>query len=326
MGSVPESLSEPASSPVQSPAITSGSVTIRGVRHYYEWLTSAQNIGEPGQSGRPVIVFVHGWGGSGSYWRSTATQWCDRYDCLIYDLRGFGRSINPPGSPAPVTVDSQADPEANDPYLLEAFAEDLHQLLDHLKLTRVTINAHSMGASIAVLFAQQWGDRLDALILTCSGIFEYNKLAFEAFYLFGRYVVLFRPTWLAKLPFVPQLFMARFLHRAIPITDQKAFLEDFLQADFEAALGTIFSAVSLQAVETMPGAFQSLTMPTLLISGEFDQIIPPKLGVMAAELNPTTVQYHCIPKTGHFPMLEDAIAYDQRVTEFLDAVPASPVS
>ena len=67
-------------------------------------------------------------------------------------------------------------------------------------------------------------------------------------------------------------------------------------------------------------------MPTLLISGEFDQIIPPKLGAMAAELNPDKVMYHCIAKTGHFPMLEDWTAYDRCVTDFLASVPASPAA
>ncbi|MEM6502369.1 MAG: alpha/beta hydrolase [Cyanobacteria bacterium P01_C01_bin.89] len=323
---------EQVSAPLENPAveITSGSVEIRGFEHYYEWVTAGDRPNASGEvkqnkPKKPVMVFVHGWGGSGAYWRSTAKKWCNFYDCLIYDLRGFGRSVKK------TTGEESADKASpstmdEDPYLLEAFADDLHQLLEHLELQQITINAHSMGASIAVLFAQRWGDRLDALILTCSGIFEYNKLAFETFYIFGRYVVLFRPSWLGKLPLVPQLFMSRFLHRSIPLADQKLFLEDFLQADFDAALGTIFSAVSLQAVETMPGAFESLTMPTLLISGEFDQIIPPKLGAMAADLNTDKVRYQLIEKTGHFPMLEDEETYDQRVTEFLRSVPASPLA
>ncbi len=315
-----DGVSTPLDEPTIAAKITEGSVEIRGFDHYYEWVTAGSRPDTPGESQKPVMVFVHGWGGSGSYWRSTAKKWCNSYDCLIYDLRGFGRSVSPSATPA------RSPNRDDDPYLLEAFADDLHQLLDHLKLQRVTINAHSMGASIAVLFAQRWGESLDALILTCSGIFEYNKLAFETFYVFGRYVVLFRPSWLGKLPLVPQLFMSRFLHRSIPLADQKLFLEDFLQADFDAALGTIFSAVSLQAVETMPGAFESLTMPTLLISGEFDQIIPPKLGAMAADLNTEKVRYQLIEKTGHFPMLEDEATYDQCVTEFLKSVPVSPLA
>ena len=62
---------------------------VRGFNHYYEWLTES---GKQEPSGKPVLVFVHGWGGSARYWESTARALSDRFDCLLYDMRGFGRS------------------------------------------------------------------------------------------------------------------------------------------------------------------------------------------------------------------------------------------
>lgn len=38
------------------------------------------------------MVFIHGWGGSSRYWEATAQALCGEFDCLLYDLRGFGRS------------------------------------------------------------------------------------------------------------------------------------------------------------------------------------------------------------------------------------------
>ena len=76
--------------------------------------------------------------------------------------------------------------------------------------------------------------------MTCNGIFEYDKKAFETFYQFGGYVVAMRPKWLSKIPLVPSLFMARFLSKPIPTAEKVAFLEDFLKADYDTALGTIF--------------------------------------------------------------------------------------
>ena len=43
-------------------AIAPGAVNIRGVQHYYEWISPTNQDGEPGKSDRPVMVFVHGWG------------------------------------------------------------------------------------------------------------------------------------------------------------------------------------------------------------------------------------------------------------------------
>ena len=64
-------------------------VWVRGFHHYYEWVTGS---GNPEPAGKPVMVFVHGWGGSARYWESTARALSDSFDCLLYDMRGFGRS------------------------------------------------------------------------------------------------------------------------------------------------------------------------------------------------------------------------------------------
>jgi proline iminopeptidase len=276
-------------------------IKIRGVEHFYEWIRS--QTGKP----KPVMVFVHGWAGSGRYWESTAQALADDFDCLLYDLRGFGRSRLP--------LLEIAD-AAKLTYELKEYAEDLAELLDAFQLEKVYLNAHSMGASVATLFLNLYPQRVEKAILTCSGIFEYDEKAFAAFHKFGGYVVKVRPRWLGKIPFVDKLFMKRFLYRPLPTAISRAFLDDFLIAEYEAAFGTIFTSVSKEASEVMPQEFAKLTVPTLLVSGEFDQIIPAEMGLRAANLS-DKVEYVLIPKTAHFPMLEDAETYLQKVKEFL---------
>ncbi len=272
-------------------------INVRGVNHHYEWIRHSEN------SAKPVMVFVHGWGGSGRYWQGTAIALANDFDCLLYDLRGFGRSSLPKNAP-------------NLGYAMEDYADDLAALLDALNLNRVYLNAHSMGASIATFFLNRYTERVQQAILTCNGIFEYDARAFAAFHKFGGYVVKFRYNWFLKFPFADRMFMARFLHRPIHKSDRLAFLEDFLLADYEAAVGTIYTSVSKQAVETMPKEFAKLTVPTLMVSGEKDIIIPAKMGKQAAALN-DQIQYVELPKTSHFPMLEDKTAYLNAVKEFL---------
>jgi pimeloyl-ACP methyl ester carboxylesterase len=275
-------------------------LNLRGVEHYYQWMGDV-----PHTPAKPVMVFMHGWGGSARYWESTAQAFSDRFDCLLYDLRGFGRSLLPP------------EPLVTDPgYELETYAEDLALLLDQLKLPKVYLMAHSTGASIAVFFANLYPERLEQLILTCSGIFEYQEVAFKQFHQFGGYVVKFRPRWLSQIPLMDRLFMARFLRRPIPADQRQAFMNDFLQADYAAALGTMLTAVSKKAAEVMPTEFARLCVPTLLISGQYDIIIPAQMGEQAASLSPQ-IAYQVIPETAHFPMLEDASAFLACVQEFL---------
>ena len=273
-------------------------INVRGVDHYYEW------IKKPSDIIKPVMVFVHGWAGSAKYWQSTAEALLDNFDCLLYDLRGFGRS--------------QCQPQNNSnlSYELTEYVEDLAVLLNELNLDRVYINAHSMGASIATLFFNRYHQKVEKGILTCSGIFEYDEKAFSAFHKFGGYVVKFRPQWLSKIPLADRMFMARFLHRSIPKNERQAFLEDFINAHYDAALGTIYTSVSEEQAKIMPGEFAKLTIPTLLIAGEYDIIIPAKLGKTAAALS-DKVQLNVIPNTAHFPMLEDSETYLAQVKEFL---------
>ncbi|MGF1589741.1 MAG: alpha/beta fold hydrolase [Pleurocapsa sp.] len=272
-------------------------VDVRGVNHYYEWITHSEN------SSKPVMVFVHGWGGSRRYWQSTAIALANNFNCLLYDLRGFGRST--------LSINT---PDLG--YAMEDYADDLAALLDALNLKQVYLNAHSMGASIATFFLNRYPERVQQAILTCNGIFEYDARAFAAFHKFGGYVVKFRYNWFLKFPFADRMFMARFLHRPINKSDRLAFLEDFLLADYQAAVGTIYTSVSKQAVETMPKEFAKLTVPTLMVSGEKDIIIPAIMGRQAAALN-DKIQYVELARTSHFPMLEDQPAYLNAIREFL---------
>jgi proline iminopeptidase len=180
-----------------------------------------------------------------------------------------------------------------------------------------------MGASVATLFFNRYPQRVEQGILTCSGIFEYDEKSFSAFHKFGGYVVKFRPKWLSKIPFVDRMFMARFLYSSIPHSERQAFLQDFLEADYDAALGTIFTSVSKAQAEVMPLEFAKLTVPTLLVAGEYDKIIPAEMGRKAAALN-DKVEFVMIPNTAHFPMLEDAPTYMQRVQEFLQISISEP--
>ncbi len=276
----------------------SQTIEVRGWTHYYEWIRQGEQDDK-----KPVMVFLHGWGGSARYWRPTAQALSHGFDCLLYDLRGFGRT-------------QRNNTKYQLSYDLSKYAEDLAILLDTLGLDVVYLNGHSMGASIATLFLNRYRGAVTKAILTCSGIFPYDAKAFAAFHKFGGYVVKFRYNWFLKVPFADQLFMARFLNRSIDRDLRRAFLEDFLLADYDAALGTIYTSVNKQEVTRMPQEFAKLRVPTLLISGEKDKIIPAAMGREAAALN-DNIEYFEMAGTGHFPMLEDEETYLVRVREFL---------
>lgn len=272
-------------------------VEVRGVLHYYEWVRQSDAVN------KPVMIFVHGWGGSSQYWRSTAAVFSEDFDCLLYDLRGFGRS--------PLPTDYEGH------YTLEDYVLDLVALLDALQIgTDVVLNAHSMGASIAALFAEQQPQFVRRLILNCNGVFTYDEQAFAIFQKIGGEIVKWRFPWLKHIPLMDRFAMARFLYRPIPSGDRRQFLLDFLSADDRAAAGTLIGSVNQEMVSRIPAAFTNIQCPTLFLSGEKDKIIPATMARQAIALNPQ-FQYIEIPHVGHFPMLENPDIYHEKIREFL---------
>jgi len=78
----------------------------------------------------------------------------------------------------------------------------------------------------------------------------------------------------------------------------------------------------LQALADRPDATPALSniqVPTLVISGEEDPMIPPAEMAAWAALIPDA-RHVVIPATGHLPNLEDAPAFNRAVTDFLTGI------
>ena len=63
-------------------------IEILGATHAYE-------LTPPTATAAPVLVFIHGWLLSRNYWQPLIERLTPDYQCLIYDLRGFGDSQSP---------------------------------------------------------------------------------------------------------------------------------------------------------------------------------------------------------------------------------------
>jgi pimeloyl-ACP methyl ester carboxylesterase len=103
----------------------------------------------------PAVVFLHGRGGNHLSWWQQVPHFSRRYRCIAIDHREFGLST-----------------EVDDGPGRKAFADDLHQLLDYLKIDRACLVGQSMGGFTALAFALREPDRVSGLVLadTTGGI------------------------------------------------------------------------------------------------------------------------------------------------------------
>ena len=106
-------------------------------------------LGGPATKGLPLVL-AHGYTASLEMWEDQIAAFGDRYRLILYDCRGHGGS---------------AAPEDMALYSMDAFAQDLRGLLEHLGIEKAYVGGMSMGGLIALHFALGHPQMVRALLL-----------------------------------------------------------------------------------------------------------------------------------------------------------------
>lgn len=297
-------------------------IEILGIQHAYELTGPA--------AGPHTLVFIHGWLLSRGYWQPLIEQLSPDYQCLAYDLRGFGQSVS---GLEPVTklsmrtpnsltandwqnslsltaenIDVVASPANTSRYTAAAYAQDLALLLEQLNINSAWLVGHSLGATIALWGAKQLPKRIKGVICVNAGGGIYLKEAFEQFRSAGRQLVKIRPRWLCYLPLIDLLFTRANVVRPIDRIWGRQRVIDFVVAHPEAALGTLLDSTTEEEVNRLPQLVSKLSQPAYFLAGEQDQIMESKYVRHLASFHPlfqgcghNVVE---IPCCGHLAMLE----------------------
>ncbi|MEV6526751.1 alpha/beta hydrolase [Longispora sp. NPDC051575] len=105
---------------------------------------------EVGDPTAPPVVLLHGTPANSTRWTDIAAALADGYRVIAVDQRGHGRSGHTPT------------------YSFESYRRDVLDFADALGLDRFALVGHSMGGTVACLFAEHHSDRLTALVLVDS--------------------------------------------------------------------------------------------------------------------------------------------------------------
>jgi pimeloyl-ACP methyl ester carboxylesterase len=260
----------------------------------------------------PLIVLVHGITSTSQCWREVMPWLADDFTLLAPDLLGHGESAKPRGD-----------------YSLGAYASGVRDLMVALGHEGATIVGHSLGGGIAMQLSYQFPERCERLVLISSG-----GLGQEVHPLL-RAAAMPGAEWVLPVIAHPKLldtgraiggFLSRLGMRSSP--DLAEFARGYgslADRDSRQAFAHTLRAVidvSGQRVSARDRLYLAEAVPSLLIWGERDPIIPVEHGRRAHEEMPGS-RLVTIPEAGHFPQLDQPRAFVEALTDFMaDTAPA----
>lgn len=278
------------------------SIDIKGVQHIYQ-------LTQP-VSASPTLVFIHGWLLSRHYWQPVIDCLAPDYQCLSYDLRGFGQSqlplnhSNPPGD-----------------YTPDAYAEDVVILLQKLNLSSVWLVGHSLGGTIALLAAQKLPQQVQGVVCVNAGGGIYLEAEFQRFRGAGEQIVKFRPPWLSRIPGLDILFTRTQVCRRLERRWGRQRILDFIAADPDAALKTLLDSTTKTEVQRLPKVVSQLQQPVYFLAGQQDKVMELQYVYHLAQFHGLSKQGKEniveIPNCGHIAMVEQTEAVVAHLRDIL---------
>jgi pimeloyl-ACP methyl ester carboxylesterase len=256
----------------------------------------------------PVIVLIHGITGSSQTWEHVIEPLAEHYTVVAPDLLGHGESAKPRGD-----------------YSLGAYASGIRDLIAAIGHDRATIVGHSLGGGVAMQMAYQFPERCERLVLVSSGgLGREVHMLLRAAALPGSEVVL---PLLASQSVIGRLdavgaFLGRLGLRAGADLDEMwrgfSSLQDAgARAAFIHTLRTILDPGG-QRVSAVDRLYLAAEMPSLIVWGERDPIIPFRHGLRASETMPGS-HFVTFPDAGHFPHRDDPRRFVRELTEFVES-------
>jgi pimeloyl-ACP methyl ester carboxylesterase len=264
-----------------------------------------------GDSG-PVLLLIHGITGSSLHWEPIMPLLAERFTVIAPDLLGHGESAKPRGD-----------------YSLGAYASGLRDLLIALGHKRATVVGHSLGGGIAMQFAYQFPERTDRLVLMSSGgLGEEVSILLRAGTLPGSELVLpilSHSRVRGVVAAAGRLLGALRLNPGPDIEEMARGIGSLADSDARSAfLHTLRGVIDArgQRVSAVDRLHLTRDMPSLVIWGERDPIIPVKHGRAAHGAMPGS-ELELLPRAGHFPQIEEPVRVATILREFIESTQAA---
>jgi pimeloyl-ACP methyl ester carboxylesterase len=263
----------------------------------------------------PVLVLIHGVTGNLHTWDEVLPTLAEHYTVVTPDLLGHGLSAKPRGD-----------------YSLGAFASGIRDLLGALGHFRATVVGHSLGGGIAMQMAYQFPERVERLVLVSSGgLGEEVSVALRAATLPGSELVI--PLIAHNSVIDVGRFVGRMLANVgiIVSPDRAEVARGYASlSDAEARNAFIHTMRAVidyggQRVSARDRLYLTETMPSMILWGKRDRIIPAAHGRLAHKEMPGS-RYELFESSGHFPHVSEPRRFAAALHSFIEETEPAEVT
>jgi pimeloyl-ACP methyl ester carboxylesterase len=252
---------------------------------------------EAGATDAPPIFLIHGLADEADTWRHLVPPLSTQYRVLAPDLPGFGRSEKP-----------------DRPYTVPFFQDILLELLDRLEVQRAVLVGHSLGAVIVHALALSHRERVERLTLIGGSLVARSQRVDLATLLF---LIPGLGEWLySRLRKDPQAayrtlepYYGNLDH--LPEADREFLFQRVNERVWSDGQRRAFLSTFRNLARWIPGQqrglpsrLATLDVPTLVLWGEADRMMPVENGHALVELQPTA-RLVVVPRVGHNVHQED---------------------
>ena len=272
-----------------------------------------------GPTGASPIIFTHGWGMDSTFWNYAKADLGERFQLILWDLPGLGRSKLPPSGKA----------------ALEVFAIDLEGLVTGLGDRKPVLVGHSIGGMTIQTLVRDRPEimqRLAGVVLLDTTYTNPLRTM-----ILNRLALALRPVlelamrltiWLE--PLVWAINWQSYLSGSAHLAHRLGFGRHVTRSQLDHA--TLLSTRNRPAVEAKgnlamfrwdaTGAFGRLSTPALVIAGDMDIVTKLEANrAIAAESR--MAELRIIEGANHLGPLESAETYNRWIAEFVLAAHAA---
>jgi pimeloyl-ACP methyl ester carboxylesterase len=264
---------------------------------------------------RPAMILLHGFSSSTFSWRNVAGPLSGLGTIVSFDRPASGLTERPlAGHPR---MGGGAEWTGVNPYSPQAQAGQVVEIMDKLGIDRAVLVGNSAGGTIATLTALEYPERVEGLVLVSPAIYTGGGA----------------PGWVRPLLGTPQLqrigplsgrFLAGSGDRLLTLAwhDPSKVTPDVLAGYRQATRAEnwdkgLWELTKASQDLNLDTRLAELTMPTLVITGDDDRIVPTADSVrLAGEL--PNAELVIIPQCGHVPQEECPEPWLDAVTRFVE--------